>query len=96
MDENIKCSGNFEKRKCRMPVQTGLERNFMNIKFAKGIDICIEDVHIQKWSGVKSAGNNLYLLSMDDGIYYLFDLNNKIIQKYDDYDKLPDILKDDV
>lgn len=68
----------------------------MNIKFAKGIDICIEDVHIQKWSGVKSAGNNLYLLSMDDGMYYLFDLNNKIIQKYDDYNKLPDILKDDI
>ncbi len=68
----------------RMVVITGLEGKFMNIKFAKGTDICIEDVHIQKWSGVKSAENNLYLLSMDDGMYYLFDLNNKIIRKYDD------------
>lgn len=79
-----------------MPAQANLERIIMIIKFANGIDICIEDVHIQKWSGVKSAENNLYLLSMDDGMYYLFDLNNKIIQKYDDYNKLPDILKDDV
>lgn len=68
----------------RMVVITGLEGKFMNIKFAKGTDICIEDVHIQIWSGVKSAENNLYLLSMDDGMYYLFDLNNKIIRKYDD------------
>lgn len=66
----------------------------MIIKFAKGIDICIEDAHIQKWSGVKSAENNLYLLSMDDGMYYLFDLKSKTIRKYDDYSKLPDILKD--
>ena len=65
----------------------------MNIKFAEGIEIRIENAHIQKWSGVKSAENNLYLLSMDDGMYYLFDLNNKIIRKYDDYNKLPDILK---
>lgn len=65
----------------------------MNIKFAKGIDICIEDVHIQKWSGVKSPEEDLFLLSMDDGMYYLFDLNSKTIRKYDDYNKLPDILK---
>lgn len=65
----------------------------MNIKFAKGIAICIEDVHIQKWSGVKSPEEDLFLLSMDDGMYYLFDLNSKIIRKYDDYNKLPDILK---
>lgn len=76
-----------------MPAQANLERIIMIIKFANGIDICIEDVHIEKWSGVKSAENNLYLLSMDDGMYYLFDLNNKIIRKYDDYNKLPDILK---
>lgn len=68
----------------------------MIIKFAKGIDICIENVHIQKWSGVKSAEDDLFLLSMDDVMYYLFDLNNKIIRKYDDYNKLPDILKDDI
>ena len=68
----------------------------MIIKFAKGIDICIENVHIQKWFGVKSAEDDLFLLSMDDGMYYLFDLNNKIIRKYDDYNKLPDILKDDI
>ena len=65
----------------------------MIIKFTEDIEIRVENVHIQKWSGVKSAGNNLYLLSMDDGMYYLFDLNNKIIRKYDDYNKLPDILK---
>lgn len=66
----------------------------MNIKFAKGIDICIEDVHIQKWSGVKSPEEDLFLLSMDDGMYYLFDLNSKTIRKYDDYNKIPDVLKD--
>lgn len=66
----------------------------MNIKFAKGIDICIENAHIQKWSGVKSPEEDLFLLSMDDGMYYLFDLNSKTIRKYDDYNKLPDILKD--
>lgn len=66
----------------------------MVIKFAKGIDICIENAHIQKWSGVKSADEDLFLLSMDDGMYYLFDLNSKAIRKYDDYNKLPDILKD--
>lgn len=66
----------------------------MNIKFAEGIEIRIENVHIQKWSGVKSPEEELFLLSMDDGMYYLFDLNNKIIRKYDDYNKLPDILKD--
>lgn len=65
----------------------------MNIKFAKGIEIRVENVHIQKWSGVKSPEEDLFLLSMDDGMYYLFDLNNKIIRKYDDYNKLPDILK---
>ena len=68
----------------------------MIIKFAEGIEIRIENVHIQKWSGVKSAEDDLFLLSMDDGMYYLFDLNNKIIRKYDDYNKLPDILKDDI
>lgn len=66
----------------------------MNIKFAEGIEIRIENVHIQKWSGVKSPEEDLFLVSMDDGMYYLFDLNNKIIRKYDDYSKLPDILKD--
>lgn len=68
----------------------------MNIKFADGIDIVIENTHIQKWSGMKSADSNLYLLSMDDGMYYLFDLNNKIIRKYDDFSKLPDILKNEI
>ncbi|WP_303246800.1 hypothetical protein [Holdemanella biformis] len=34
--------------------------------------------------------------NMEDGMYYLFDLNNKIISKYDDYSKLPDILKNDI
>lgn len=29
-------------------------------------------------------------------MYYLFDLNNKIVRKYDDYSKLPDILKNDI
>lgn len=66
----------------------------MIIKFAEGIEIRIENVHIQKWSGVKSPEEDLFLLSMDDGMYYLFDLNSKIIRKYDDYNKLPDILKD--
>lgn len=71
-------------------------RKIMNIKFADGIDIVIENTHIQKWSGMKSADSNLYLLSMDDGMYYLFDLNNKIVRKYDDYSKLPDILKNEI
>lgn len=71
-------------------------RKIMNIKFADGIDIIIENTHIQKWSGMKSADSNLYLLSMDDGMYYLFDLNNKIIRKYDDFSKLPDILKNEI
>ena len=71
-------------------------RKIMNIKFADGIDIVIEKTHIQKWSGMKSADSNLYLLSMDDGMYYLFDLNNKIIRKYDDFSKLPDILKNEI
>lgn len=71
-------------------------RKIMNIKFADGIDIVIENIHIQKWSGMKSADSNLYLLSMDDGMYYLFDLNNKIIRKYDDFSKLPDILKNEI
>lgn len=66
----------------------------MNIKFAKGIDIFIENAHIQKWSGVKSPEGDLFLLSMDDGMYYLFDLNSKTIRKYDDYNKIPDVLKD--
>lgn len=65
----------------------------MHIKFAKGIDVVIENKHIQGLSGVKSAEDDLVLLSMDDGMYYLFDLNNKIIRKQDDYSKLPDILK---
>lgn len=71
-------------------------RKIMNINFADGIDIVIENTHIQKWSGMKSADSNLYLLSMDDGMYYLFDLNNKIIRKYDDFSKLPDILKNEI
>lgn len=66
----------------------------MNIKFAKGIDVVIENKHIQGLSGVKSPEEDLFLVSMYDGLYYLFDLNNKIIRKYDDYNKLPDILKD--
>lgn len=66
----------------------------MIIKFAEGIEIRIENAHIQKWSGVKSPEEELFLLSMNDGMYYLFDLNSKIIRKYDDYNKLPDILKD--
>ena len=66
----------------------------MIIKFAEGIEIRIENAHIQKWSGVKSPEEDLFLLIMDDGMYYLFDLNSKIIRKYDDYSKLPDILKD--
>lgn len=66
----------------------------MIIKFAKGIEIRVENVHIQKWSGVKSPEEELFLLSMDDGMYYLFDLNSKIIRKYDDYSKIPDVLKD--
>lgn len=65
----------------------------MIIKFTEDIEIRVENVHIQKWSGVKSPEEDLFLLSMDDGMYYLFDLNNKIIRKYDDYNKLPDILK---
>ena len=71
-------------------------REIMNIKFADGIDIVIKNTHIQNWSGVKSADNNLYLLSMDDGMYYLFDLNNKIIREYDDFSKLPDILMNEI
>lgn len=71
-------------------------RKIMNIKFADGIDMVIENTHIQEWSGMKSADSNLYLLSMDDGMYYLFDLNNKIIRKYDDFSKLPDILKNEI
>ena len=66
----------------------------MIIKFTEDIEIRVENVHIQKWSGVKSPEEDLFLLSMDDGMYYLFDLNSKIIRKYDDYSKLPDILKD--
>lgn len=66
----------------------------MIIKFTEDIEIRVENVHIQKWSGVKSPEEDLFLLSMDDGMYYLFDLNSKIIRKYDDYNKLPDILKD--
>lgn len=65
----------------------------MIIKFAEDIEIRVENVHIQKWSGVKSPEEDLFLLSMDDGMYYLFDLNSKTIRKYDDYNKLPDILK---
>lgn len=65
----------------------------MIIKFTEDIEIRVENVHIQKWSGVKSPEEDLFLLSMDDGMYYLFDLNSKTIRKYDDYNKLPDILK---
>lgn len=66
----------------------------MIIKFTEDIEIRVENVHIQKWSGVKSPEEELFLLSMDDGMYYLFDLNSKIIRKYDDYSKIPDVLKD--
>lgn len=66
----------------------------MNIKFTEDIEIRIENAHIQKWSGVKSPEEELFLLSMDDGMYYLFDLNSKTIRKYDDYNKIPDVLKD--
>lgn len=66
----------------------------MIIKFTEDIEIRVENVHIQKWSGVKSPEKELFLLSMDDGMYYLFDLNSKIIRKYDDYNKIPDVLKD--
>lgn len=66
----------------------------MIIKFAEGIEIRTENAHIQKWSGVKSPEEELFLLSMNDGMYYLFDLNSKIIRKYDDYSKIPDVLKD--
>lgn len=77
-----------------MSAQTGLERKFMIIKFTEDIEIRVENVHIQKWSGVKSPEEDLFLLSMDDGMYYLFDLNSKTIRKYDDYNKIPDVLKD--
>lgn len=43
---------------------------------------------------LKSPEEDLFLLSMDDGMYYLFDLNSKTIRKYDDYSKIPDVLKD--
>lgn len=66
----------------------------MIIKFTEDIEIRVENVHIQKWSGVKSHEEDLFLLSMDDGMYYLFDLNSKTIRKYDDYNKIPDVLKD--
>lgn len=66
----------------------------MIIKFTEDIEIHVENVHIQKWSGVKSPEEDLFLLSMDDGMYYLFDLNSKTIRKYDDYNKIPDVLKD--
>ena len=65
----------------------------MNIKFAKGIDITIDNEHIQGLSGVKSNEEDLYLLSMDDGRHYLLDLNDKIIRRYDDFSKISDILK---
>lgn len=65
----------------------------MIIKFAEGIEIRIENAHIQKWSGVKSPEEDLFLLSMDDGMYYLLDLNDKIIRRYDDFSKISDILK---
>lgn len=66
----------------------------MIVKFTEDIEIRVENVHIQKWSGVKSPEEDLFLLSMDDGMYYLFDLNSKTIRKYDDYNKIPDVLKD--
>lgn len=65
----------------------------MHIKFAKGIDVVIENKHIQGLSGVKSNEDDLYLLSMDDGMHYLLDLNDKIIRRYDDFSKISDILK---
>lgn len=65
----------------------------MHIKFAKGIDVVIENKYIQGLSGVKSNEDDLYLLSMDDGMHYLLDLNDKIIRRYDDFSKISDILK---
>lgn len=65
----------------------------MHIKFAKGIDVVIENKHIQGLSGVKSNENDFYLLSMDDGRHYLLDLNDKIVRRYDDFSKISDILK---
>lgn len=65
----------------------------MHIKFAKGIDVVIENKHIQGLAGVKSNENDLYLLSMDDGMHYLFDQNDKIIRRYDDFSKILDIQK---
>lgn len=43
-----------------------------------------------------SVVNKRLIETMADGMYYLFDLNNKIIRKQDDYSKLPDILKNDI
>lgn len=65
----------------------------MDIKFAKGIDVVIENKHIQGLSGVKSNENDFYLLSMDDGMHYLFNLNDKTIRRYDDFSKISDTLK---
>lgn len=42
---------------------------------------------------MKSNEEDLYLLSMDDGMHYLLDLNDKIIRRYDDFSKIPNILK---
>ena len=49
----------------------------MNIKFAKGIDVVIENKHIQGLSGVKSNDS----------------LNDTSSRRYDDFSKIPDILK---
>ena len=78
---------------CRKPSSTATERKIMNIKFAKGIDVVIENKHIQGLSGVKSNEDDLYLLSMDDGMHYLLDLSDKTIRRYDDFSKISDILK---
>lgn len=66
----------------------------MVIKFTEDIEIRVENVHIQKRSDGTYVWNRRFLLSMDDGMYYLFDLNSKTIRKYDDYNKIPDVLKD--
>lgn len=57
----------------------------MNIKFAKGIDVVIENKHIQGLAGVKSNEDDLYLLSMDDGMHYLGTTSRKRTHKIDKF-----------
>lgn len=42
----------------------------MIIIFTEDIEIRVENVHIQKFSGVKSPEEDLFLLCMDDGSLY--------------------------